>query len=239
MLHDPRRSPPAGADGEHLSEVQLVLTRSLTSAAAATALLVVLAAGAAVADTADATGPDSAACATATTQVLIRSAQVVHATDQLTAAHKAELDTLGKTVDAAQKTFDQAVQAAAGGDATAAEVKALTDAQTALDAAVSALHSAAADLPETTVLTAAKTALDEALGARDKACAAPPAVAARDCQDFASRADAQAALDRDPTLQPTLDPDRDGLACSVAVSLRPTQAPQVPVVPVGPVQTGA
>ncbi|MBK1784408.1 excalibur calcium-binding domain-containing protein [Prauserella sp. ASG 168] len=54
------------------------------------------------------------------------------------------------------------------------------------------------------------------------------------CDDFSSQAEAQAALDRDPSDPNNLDGDGDGIACENGS----TGPPQVPVQPRGGVDTG-
>lgn len=72
----------------------------------------------------------------------------------------------------------------------------------------------------------------------------------RDCPDFASRSEAQAVLDADPSDPERLDADNDGLACEALFGGADTEAPgqlaadsqsadqQVEVHPVGGVDTG-
>jgi hypothetical protein len=65
--------------------------------------------------------------------------------------------------------------------------------------------------------------------------ATEPPVDDRDCPDFPTQAQAQAALTADPTDPDDLDTDGDGIACE---ELFGTQGQQVAVVPVGGVATG-
>jgi hypothetical protein len=73
--------------------------------------------------------------------------------------------------------------------------------------------------------------------------AGPAWAVERDCADFASQADAQAALEADPTDPEMLDADHDGLACEDH-AYTPTggtggsSGEQIPTAPVGGVATG-
>ena len=74
--------------------------------------------------------------------------------------------------------------------------------------------------------------------------AGPAWAVERDCADFASQADAQAALEADPTDPEMLDADHDGVACEDH-AYTPTggtggssAGEQVPTAPVGGVATG-
>lgn len=60
----------------------------------------------------------------------------------------------------------------------------------------------------------------------------------RDCPAFASQADAQAALDADPSDPERLDADRDGVACESLFGEPDSDDQQVEVHPVGGVATG-
>ena len=66
---------------------------------------------------------------------------------------------------------------------------------------------------------------------------ATPAFADKDCADFATKAEAQAALDADRSDPHRLDADNDGLACESQFG-RGSSAQQVRVHPVGGVATG-
>lgn len=84
-----------------------------------------------------------------------------------------------------------------------------------------------------------------ALGAGIAMTTAGPAWALeRDCADFASRADAQAALEADPTDPGMLDADHDGVACEdhayppTAGTAGSSGGGQVTTPPVGGVATG-
>lgn len=63
----------------------------------------------------------------------------------------------------------------------------------------------------------------------------PPAVGDRDCADFATQAEAQAALTANPSDPERLDADDDGIACENAFG---TEGRQVAVFPLGGVATG-
>jgi hypothetical protein len=69
----------------------------------------------------------------------------------------------------------------------------------------------------------------------EPAAPAQPALADRDCSDFSSPADAQAALDADRSDPDRLDADRDGLACE---ALFGNGQQQVGIHPTGGVATG-
>ena len=74
--------------------------------------------------------------------------------------------------------------------------------------------------------------------------AGPAGAVERDCADFASQADAQAALENDPTDPEMLDADHDGIACEdhaytpTAGTTGTSAGGQVTTPPVGGVATG-